>query len=169
MVALRVRLSERASERVRYSPIAYPDSRRAAAFSLELQLHLRRIPYRRESVSSVATASRLVLPTATLLRIPDVEQLLGPDAELRCAVEEDGGRKVRARVASAIAHQGQLLSRIIPIQTILLVYLRITPGAPSPLPPPSELPPSVLYNPARGALVLLAEGSFADTVERLLR
>lgn len=120
--------------------------RRAAAFSLELQLHLRRIPYRRETASSVATASRLVLPTATLLRIPDVEQVLRPDAELRCAVEEDGGRK-----------------------TILLVYLRITPGAPSPLPPPNELPPSVLYNPARGALVLVAEGSLADTVERLLR
>ncbi|GAA5967156.1 hypothetical protein JCM8115_000944 [Rhodotorula mucilaginosa] len=120
--------------------------RRAAAFSLELQLHLRRIPYRCESVSSAATASRLILPTATLLRIPDVEQLLRPDAELRCAVEADGGRK-----------------------TILLVYLRITQGAPSPLPPPDELPPSVLYNPARGALVLLAEGSLADTVERLLR
>lgn len=55
------------------------------------------------------------------------------------------------------------------MQTILLVYLRITPGAPSPLPPPNELPPSVLYNPARGALVLVAEGSLADTVERLLR
>ncbi|GAA5987817.1 hypothetical protein JCM10908_007227 [Rhodotorula pacifica] len=120
--------------------------RRAAAFSLELQLHLRRIPYRREAVASAATAARLVLPATSLLRAPDVEQLLRPDAELRCAIEEDGRRK-----------------------SILLVYLRISPGAPSPLPPPSGLPPSVLYNPAKGALVLLAEGSLADTVERLLR
>ncbi|GAA5876087.1 hypothetical protein JCM3774_004500 [Rhodotorula dairenensis] len=121
--------------------------RRAAAFSLELQLHLRRIPYRRDPAAShIATAARLVMPTSSLLRAPDVEQLLRPDAELRCAVEEDGRRK-----------------------SILLVYLRITPGAPSPSPPPNELPPSVLYNPAKGALVLLAEGSMADTVERLLR
>lgn len=96
MVALRVRFPARTYKRVRYLRIACSDSRRAAAFSLELQLHLRRIPYRRETASSVATASRLVLPTATLLRIPDVEQVLRPDAELRCAVEEDGGRKVRA-------------------------------------------------------------------------
>lgn len=79
-----------------------------------------------------------------------------------------GERCVHESPSLSLCEEGGL-RRIIPIQTILLVYLRITQGAPSPLPPPDELPPSVLYNPARGALVLLAEGSLADTVERLLR
>lgn len=78
-----------------HAPAFCSNSRRAAAFSLELQLHLRRIPYRRDPVAAgAATAARLVLSTSSLLRAPDVEQLLRPEAELRCAVEEDGRRKV---------------------------------------------------------------------------
>lgn len=68
-------------------------SRRASAFAIEQQLHLRRISYRREPVSG-ATASRLVIPSSALLRVPDLAQLLRPEAELRCAVEEDGRKRV---------------------------------------------------------------------------
>ncbi|GAA6055772.1 hypothetical protein JCM3770_004794 [Rhodotorula araucariae] len=129
---------------------------RVALFELEQQLASRRIAYRLAPPAAPCDDA-LLLPGAparpcllvdgaALVRLPDVERVLGREAALQCVLDGEGR-----------------------VRTTLHARFRV-PLPSSALPNPADLPQNVLWNPKRGVMVFAVEDDVeGDAVERLLR